>query len=61
MSEEIFLLGPPSHLYFAHHVLGLNHSLPFVRPRTTHALGQGPIYDLGPENWGFEFLKVIFS
>ena len=39
--EEMFLLGPPSHLYLAHQVLGLNHSLPFVLPQTTHALGQG--------------------
>ena len=33
MSDEIFLLKPSSHLYFAHWVLGLNHSLPFTRPQ----------------------------
>ena len=42
LSEEIFLLGQPSHLYRAHKVLSINHSLPFIRPRIIHTLGQGP-------------------
>ena len=42
LSEEVFLLGLPPHLYPTPLVLSLNHLLPFSRPRTTHALGQGP-------------------
>ena len=51
MSEEIFLLGSSFHLYFAHWVLGLNHSLPFTRPQTAQfsVKAQGPIYDMGPQ------------
>ena len=50
VSEEIFILRPSSHLYFPHWVLGLNHSLPFTRPRTAQFLvkAQGPTCDLGP-------------
>ena len=52
-SEEIFFLELLSHSYFAHQVLGLNHLLLFVRLWTTHALGQDPIYDLGPQPYNF--------
>ena len=48
--EEIFLLGPSSHVYFAHWAMGLKHSLPFTRPRTAQILvkAQGPTRDLDP-------------
>ena len=51
ISKEIFLLGLSSYLYFAHWVLGLNHSLPFTHPQTTQfsIKAQGPIHDLGPQ------------
>ena len=50
MPKEILLLGPSSHLYFAHWVLDLNHSLPFTHPRTAQfsVKAKSPIHDLGP-------------
>ena len=56
MSEEIFLLGSSSYLYFAHWVLGLNHSLPFIRPRTAHVFGQGP----RPNTWSGPLTLKLF-
>ena len=50
VSEETFLIGPSSHMHFAHWVLGLKHSLPFTRPLTAQfsVEAQCPIRDLGP-------------
>ena len=39
LSEEVFLLGPPSHSRLIHEVLNLAHPPLFIRPRTICALG----------------------
>ena len=56
----LFLLGLSSHLYPTP-FLSWNHQLPFGRPRTTHALGQGSrsnciIWAHDPIVWNTNFL-----
>ena len=64
LSEEVFLLELPPYLYPAPYVLSLNHLLPFGRPRTTHALGQGPrpnciIWAHDPIRWKYSNKSIV--